>query len=550
MYPLRRTNSSQFKRKKSIIPVIYQENSKSGRSMWYALLAVVFLVFLSIVFWSKSSIEDIIPDSFSEHNLYSLNIPSIKDIPHVATDKRYCIVIDAGSSGSRIYVYSWNSPSLSQSKQVIDINKPSENSFEKKIRPGISSLASAPEQVSAYLQPLLEFAEKTVPAELHSSTPIFLYATAGLRLLDKELRDSLLSNACLYTLQNFKFAVDSCTNNFRMISGEMEGMLGWIAVNYLQHKFQDKSIGFMDMGGASTQIAFEPVTNSHKNDLIDIFIRYQDGSQAIHKVFVTSFLGYGVNQARMKYVKSLLDNATTEYRNTTDPCLPVGLQVRTKVNITGSGSFEKCYSAITPILEKSQECSKDPCPLNGIHVPLTDFHIGKFFGISEFWYTTSNGFDLGGVYRPEAVFAALQKHCSYTWEELENKFYAKEFKNIDNLSRLELQCFKGVYILNLLHEGFGFPKSSLKDGQDFDLKTVDEISGFSVSWTFGMAFIYASSTIMLGRTSYAWEYIYITGLLAILAFMVYKYWHGRKHAVVDMSKYHTTNQSSIHIEVA
>ncbi|KAJ3269579.1 Golgi apyrase [Terramyces sp. JEL0728] len=547
MYPLRRTNSSQFKRKKSIIPIIYEDNGKPTSNFVYALIALAAVVFISIWYLSSSNF-DITPDTYTENSMFALNMPTIKDISNVNTDKRYCVVIDAGSSGSRVYVYTWDSPS-SASKSVIGIAKPSGGAFEKKIKPGISSLAHDPSRVSSYIEPLLEFAAASVPYELHPITPIYLYATAGLRLVEETAREALLSKACLFTLQNYKFGIESCNTNFRMISGETEGILGWIAVNYLDHKFTKETVGFMDMGGASTQIAFEPHKNNNQKDLFKVNVRLLDGSQSIHNVFVTSFLGYGVNQARIKYVKTLLDQIESDKLNTTDPCLPVGLQIRAKSNITGSGSFQKCYEAITPILGKEKACHKDPCPIDGVHVPLQDYGRGKFLGISEFWYTTAHGFGLGGIYQPEAMYSALAKHCSYSWSELETKFHAKEFENIDSLSKLQLQCFKGAYILNLLHEGLRFPRSSIDVDSNIELHTIDELSGFSVSWTFGLAFIYASSTIAKMKESYTWEYFYLFSLVLFLAYILFKYMQSRKLAVFDMSKYHAADQSTIHIEM-
>ena len=76
------------------------------------------------------------------------------------------------------------------------------------------------------------------------------------------------------------------------------------------------------MGGASTQIAFQPTPTMaalHANDLTRIKLKTQEGSELDYQLFVTTFLGYGVNQARTRWVATLNEKRTLQ-----DPCLPKG----------------------------------------------------------------------------------------------------------------------------------------------------------------------------------------------------------------------------------
>ena len=124
------------------------------------------------------------------------------------------IVIDCGSSGSRIYVYKWGNDGLKFELPV-----------SKKVTPGLSELADNPENTANYLQPLLEFAKESIDSQDHSRASIFLMATAGMRLVDYEKGQQILANACKHVGATTDFVIQSCDINFRIITGEFEGFM-------------------------------------------------------------------------------------------------------------------------------------------------------------------------------------------------------------------------------------------------------------------------------------------------------------------------------------
>jgi golgi apyrase len=110
-----------------------------------------------------------------------------------------------------------------------------------------------------------------------------------------------------------------CGSSVQIITGEEEGLFGWIAVNHLMDGFggggrKDAKDGktkttywFLDMGGASTQIACEPADEDvvgNEAALVDVRLRLLGGAEIKHKVFVTTWfkMGYGTNKARERYV--------------------------------------------------------------------------------------------------------------------------------------------------------------------------------------------------------------------------------------------------------
>ena len=107
-----------------------------------------------------------------------------------------------------------------------------------------------------------------VPKDQIADTPLFLMATAGVRLLSDNQRAALLNEICRYAQSTTSFSLPSCELHIQAIPGETEGLYGWIAANYLlggsdspeahAHGKGHHTYGFLDMGGASAQIAFAP----------------------------------------------------------------------------------------------------------------------------------------------------------------------------------------------------------------------------------------------------------------------------------------------------
>ncbi|KAI7126713.1 hypothetical protein KC324_g17511, partial [Hortaea werneckii] len=117
---------------------------------------------------------------------------------------QYGAVIDAGSSGSRVYVYEWLKADAAKSKAA-EKDDPTrlshlpsvktKKSWRKKVHPGISTFGTKPEMVgSGHLKELVDFALSIVPKDEVEDTPIFLLATAGMRLLPNNQREEVLDN--------------------------------------------------------------------------------------------------------------------------------------------------------------------------------------------------------------------------------------------------------------------------------------------------------------------------------------------------------------------
>ncbi|KAJ5279281.1 hypothetical protein N7478_004653 [Penicillium angulare] len=464
---------------------------------------------------------------------------------------RYGVVLDAGSSGTRVHVYRWLRNATARNKaDEYDLKSLPEiktkEEWVKKIHPGVSSFANAPESVGPdHLAQLLDHAKTIIPKEDIKETPIFLLATAGMRLLGSLERQLLLDQICSYTRASTDFLLPDCAMHIQVIPGVTEGLYGWIATNYLMGAFDSPLLhdhgkghhtyGFLDMGGASAQIAFAPnatEAEKHANDLKLLRLRNIDGSMQEHRLFVTSWLEFGVHEARRRYLEHLQEEAIgSNVAEFPDPCLPIGLRttldgqdvppgVVAGPTLLGTGRFDECLRRTFPLLDKDAPCSDAPCLLHGTHVPAIDFDVNHFIGISEYWHTTHEIFEM--AYKDKAYdFNTYQERvqifCSQDWDSIEKGIQIEQWgKKVDRQKANEV-CFKASWIINMLHDGIGIPRVGLENtsgsshngtkevlsqgrekGYLDAFQAVNKIDSTEVSWTLGKMVLYASSQVPTG----------------------------------------------------
>lgn len=454
---------------------------------------------------------------------------------------RYGVILDAGSSGTRLHIYRWQDPGKARkhaTKEALQSlpQLETKDKWTKKTRPGISTFGTSPNDVGPdHLQDLIDHALKYVPKKKQQDTPVFLMATAGMRLLPEMQQKALLKETCTYLRQNTEFALPDCDLHIQVIPGETEGLYGWVASNYLLGGFDNPqnhhhgkghhTYGFLDMGGASAQIAFAPNSTEaekHANDLKRLRLRTLDGQASEFKVFTATWLGFGVNQARQSYVKGLLEGASVDASEIPDPCMPKGLRTiptgeviedaagNKNRTLIGTGMFKECQLKTHPLLGKDAPCNDHPCLLNGQHVPAIDFEVNHFVGVSEYWHTTHGVFGKGDKAYDFATYQKrVQDYCTQDWDAIESQLEPRKKHSAKNAQEA---CFKAAWLMNVLHEGIGIPrvglehtpkvnvsKGALENAKDKGFidpfKAVDEIDGVEVSWTLGKMLLYAAGQV-------------------------------------------------------
>eukprot|EP01084_Bolivina_argentea_P278831 476525_1 len=372
-------------------------------------------------------------------------------------DYDYGFVIDAGSTGSRIYAYKWE-------KRTSTSTTPPESHPEemgsKKEGPisAINSLSDA----QSLLTPLINYVKDlTIAQEARfSEFPIYLKATAGMRLLDNTRRINILNWIRQVfnddTINPFLFK-----NSYSIIaSGSEEATFDWISVNYISNTLSTDdnalTIGALDLGGASTQIAFTPIPSS---DIIDSYT-FVDPFNHPFRLYTVSHLGYGTNEiARLIAAKVYATNSNE------NPCLLHGTTENyefirfngTKVyNVTQigvSGNVPLCESYIRDVLYLNEhECLFDDgeeCSINGVYIPHIPSNM-KWVAFSAFAYTIladehgiTNTSTLAEIYD-----FTMNTICQYTYDELNAA--------LPGLYAPKTMCLLNLYIVVLLRDAYHF----------------------------------------------------------------------------------------------
>ena len=104
------------------------------------------------------------------------------------------------------------------------LNKIIDQLFNPVLFLGISTYADKPQNASDYIYPLLRHAANHIPKSKHSETPLYILATAGMRLLPKVKQDAILNNLIENIPLRFDFLFSS--THVEVITGKQEGKWG------------------------------------------------------------------------------------------------------------------------------------------------------------------------------------------------------------------------------------------------------------------------------------------------------------------------------------
>ena len=360
--------------------------------------------------------------------------------------KVHAVVIDAGSTGSRVLAFTFKKDFISNELVLQD-------ELWKQVKPGLSSFAQDPVKAGESIQELLNAAKERIPERYWSQTPITLKATAGLRLLPKDQSEAIMAQVRT-VLEKSGFKPDK--NLIEIMNPMEEGLYAWFTVNYLLGSFAPNkdiwtSAASLDLGGGSTQITFAPKTfpvagiegRKHFIHQVDIL----EGQPL--DVYSHSYLGLGLMAAREAIFKKSLKSTCI----TSNKSLKFNFHGQEYVVSKGDNAgLDACLSTVQAVI-------KD----NDVHQPV-DISNRDIVAFSYFY-------DL-------AVEAGLIS--GYQGQVL-----VQDYKNAASKACLSSEesyaCLDLSFVYGLLSDGYGLPDSKL-------IKLYKKINGHEASWALGVAY--------------------------------------------------------------
>jgi apyrase len=338
-----------------------------------------------------------------------------------ANSAEYALVIDAGSSGSRIHLYKWLFEDDAPIPLIEEI--PLEKGC-KKTEPGLSDVQSR--DIGKSLGPLIKCARSGLDDRVEDleKIPLYLMATAGMRLLESENKSGHDDR-----IERVRAYLEGAPFDFRhasTIDAREEAIYAWVAANYLNGSLGEASekstIGILELGGASGQIAFVP--QDPKSE--DIEVIHISGSK--YKVYARGYDGVGKDKVTKAFENEKL-------------CFPRNFEmVRGGV---GKGNHDDCRSEIIEYFENTKEPAfrqlREETP------PEAD---GRFVAISNFLFTP-NLFGQKYVMDYDELRSAGSKFCSKDWMTILEEYSDQKPEHLRG------HCLMAAYIPVLLSKGFG-----------------------------------------------------------------------------------------------
>ncbi|NWY69548.1 ENTP8 diphosphohydrolase, partial [Erithacus rubecula] len=402
---------------------------------------------------------------------------------------QYGLVFDAGSTHTSLYIYRWPAHKENGTGIVSQVEACSVSG------PGISSYADDPAGAGASLKPCLDKAMQIIPAEQQRETPTYLGATAGMRLLREENSTKAERIFAEVSKAIGQYPVDF--RGARILTGSEEGSFGWITVNYLlqtlikfsfaekwEHPQDTEVVGALDLGGASTQITFQPgVPVEDRNT--SVFFRLYGTNYSLYS---HSYLCYGQSQA-LKMLLAALHQASSS-AEISHPCYPRGYEENLTVaelydspcvhapssaspglvlRVTGTGDPAACGTAVRSLFNFS--CgAQGPCGFNGVQQPPVR---GQFLAFSGF-YRSLHFLNLTGGQSLSLVNATIWEICNSSWEQVQGLFPTSSRRQLRDA------CTAISYTLTLLLQGYKFNSTTWPN-----IHFVRQVADIDVGWALG-----------------------------------------------------------------
>jgi hypothetical protein len=162
------------------------------------------------------------------------------------------IICDAGSTGTRVYSYYIHVVTDSEARPIVELLGRTEE--------GISELAERGQVglISLKIAPLI----RSGLIRLGPDTPVYIFATGGVRLMDEKLRTELWE----VMRMDMEIALAGIHGGYlalQVLDGTDEALYGLLAANYIVGDYNpsmptdvlSSSVGVLDLGGSSLEVS-------------------------------------------------------------------------------------------------------------------------------------------------------------------------------------------------------------------------------------------------------------------------------------------------------
>lgn len=424
----------------------------------------------------------------------------------------FTVVLDCGSTGSRVNVFEWNIGNGSKFNGNFpillhsypdNVNKSNGCQYHCiQTEPGLHNFVNDVLGVRSSLEPLIRYAEQWVPLDRRAATPIFVLATAGMRRLAAEDAARVLDDV-ENVVKDHGFLHRKSW--IRVLSGKEEAYYGWVALNYKMGVFESSSrlstLGLLDLGGSSLQVVAEvgvPMEDEHA-------IRSKVGPVG-HDLAAYSLPAFGLNEAFDRTIVML--SRTEALRESgggmfevRHPCLGsgfvqnytcrgcFGVDSRVSINLSshlqenglssvllvGEPNWEQCEiiaraaASNSSSLEWPDQLDRSKC------VGLFSYGGTTKLNLTKALHTVSRYHALSGFF---AVYHALnlsqRANLTMMWE-MGQKLCSSSWSDQNNINALS--CFRVPYLTSLLENALCLSGAEIIFGPG------------DVSWTLGASLI-------------------------------------------------------------
>lgn len=375
------------------------------------------------------------------------------------SEYHYAVIIDAGSSGSRVLSYKFRVPFTVFGQPNLDLV----DEYFEQVKPGLSSYADDPEKGADTIVQLIKRAEFLTPPQKRASTPIIVRATAGLRLLPADKAQQLITHVATAIS---KLGYDVGADSVKIMDGSDEGIFIWYTVNLLHNLMDGETMAALDLGGGSTQITYQ-LNEGHAASFpaVDQYV-VSAGSNIT--IYTHSYLNLGLLAARYGVFRmEARDNDTHEFTSVcVDPIVQKEPWTYGNKQYYISGSrraagakrlavYQACHDLVRRYVLATLDWEPAEAPRGTVAAMSYFYEVAADAGIID---VMKGGTVSVSSYRSSAVRACSAANVEQPWA-----------------------CIDLVYMVALLQDAY-----KIKDNEPISL--FKKVNGHEVSWALGLAY--------------------------------------------------------------